>query len=70
MHPAFAKERVPDELRGVQADTQVLWAEDNAFHSWPKFKPLAAKLRQRLGDGRYTEHRTRREADEAWSEAA
>lgn len=70
MHPAFAKERVPDELCTVQANTLVLWAEDNAFHSWAKFKPLAAKLRQRLGDERYAEHRTRREADEAWSESA
>ena len=70
MHPAFAKERVPDELRSVQASTMVLWAEDNAFHCFRKFKPLAAKLRQRLGDGRYVEHRTRRETDEAWSESA
>ena len=70
MHPAFAKERVADELKAVQAPTLVMWAEDNAFHSWAKFRPLAAKLRQRLGEGRYAEHRTRRESDAAWSAAA
>ena len=70
MHPAFASERVPDELRTVQAATLVMWAEDNAFHSWARFKPLAAKLRSRLGGDRYAEYRTRREADSAWSEAA
>ncbi|KAL1518453.1 hypothetical protein AB1Y20_002745 [Prymnesium parvum] len=67
MHPAYACERVPDELRSVQAPTLVMWAHDNAFHSWGRFKPLAAKLRERLG-AKYEEYTTRREADEAWGE--
>ena len=70
MHPAYAAERTTDELCSVRAPTMVLWAEDNAFHSWPRFKPLAAKLRKRLGARGYAEHRTRREADAAWSHAA
>ena len=70
MHPAYAAERTPDELCSVRAPTMVLWAEDNAFHSWLKFRPLAAKLRRRLGARSYAEHRTRREADDAWSHAA
>merc|ERR1719263_1214947 len=69
MHPAFAREKVQGELSSVQASTLVMWAEDNAFHSWAKFKPLAAKLKARLGP-RYSEHRCGREAEAAWSEAA
>lgn len=70
MHPAFAKERVADELKTCQAPTLIMWAEDNQFHSWHRFKPLAAKLRQRLGNSGYCEYRTKREADPAWSEMA
>eukprot|EP00930_Biecheleria_cincta_P002763 TRINITY_DN103762_c0_g1_i1.p1 TRINITY_DN103762_c0_g1~~TRINITY_DN103762_c0_g1_i1.p1 ORF type:complete len:1046 (-),score=148.23 TRINITY_DN103762_c0_g1_i1:98-3235(-) len=69
MHPAFAKERVADELKTIRASVLIMWAEDNSFHSWPKFKPLAAKLKQRLGKG-YTEYRTRRETDAEWSRSA
>ena len=32
-----------------QASTLVLWAEDNAFHSWAKFTPLAAPLFLEVG---------------------
>lgn len=66
MHPAYAGEKVRDELRTVKAPTLVMWAEDNVFHSWPKFKPLALKLRQRLGDAHYAEYRAKRESDAAW----
>ena len=69
MHPAFAKEKVTDELKNTQADTLIMWAEDNSFHSWSRFKPLAAKLKQRLAN-RYTEYRTKRESDTAWSRSA
>ena len=69
MHPAFS-ERVHDELNAVQAATMIMWAQDNAFHSWPKFRPLAAKLRERLCAARkYSEHIVKREADHGWTEA-
>ena len=67
---SYSKERVPNELSSVQAPTMILWAEDNAFHSWRSFKPLAAKLRQRLGARGYKEYVTRREGDTAWGPAA
>ena len=35
-----------DFVGRVRAPVAILWAEDNAFHSWPKFKPVAAALQK------------------------
>ena len=69
MHPAYS-EKVRDELCATQAATTIMWAEDNAFHSWARFKPLASKLRQRLGSSKYAEHICKREDSPGWSNAA
>lgn len=54
-HPSYSEPQKGHLARNVGAPTSVIWCQQDQFHHWGRWKPLANSLKTSLGSNHYTQ---------------